>query len=108
MSTISATNRPLKQRHDALQRANDIRTRRSVLKASIKDGNTSVVQALLEPPDWALTMRVLDVLTAVPRVGQVKALKLLSRVYVAPTKTLGGLTDRQRCEIARLLQERAA
>lgn len=52
------------------------------------------------------TAKVADLLLAVPRHGPVKVDKLLRRCRIAPTKTIGGLSQRQRDELAALLAGR--
>jgi hypothetical protein len=42
--------------------------------------------------------------SAVPKIGSVKADRLLAHCRIADTKTLGGLTDRQRGELISLLR----
>jgi len=42
---------------------------------------------------------VRDVLLALPRIGSVKAGRILADCGIAPSKTLGGLTERQRTEL---------
>ncbi|MCA1680473.1 MAG: hypothetical protein LC777_16740 [Actinobacteria bacterium] len=54
------------------------------------------------------TAKVADLLLAVPKHGPVKVNKLLSRCQIAPTKTVGGLSQRQREELAALLTGRTA
>ena len=49
------------------------------------------------------TAKVADLLLAVPKLGPVKVDKLLSHCRIAPTKTIGGLSARQRDELAALL-----
>jgi hypothetical protein len=43
---------------------------------------------------------VFDMLLAVPKVGSVKATKILHSCRVSPSKTFGGLSERQRAELA--------
>jgi hypothetical protein len=96
--------RSLQQRMDALQKGNEIRVQRAQLKRDIKACRVSVHDVLLEPPVWAETMKVGDLLIAVPKVGRVKVNKLLVQARVSHSKTLGGLTDRQRAEIASMVR----
>jgi hypothetical protein len=42
---------------------------------------------------------VRDVLLALPKIGAVKAARMLADCGIAHSKTLGGLTDRQRTEL---------
>jgi hypothetical protein len=46
----------------------------------------------------------LDLLLSLPKIGQVKAHQILSHARIAPTKTLAGLTGRQRGELLTLIQ----
>jgi hypothetical protein len=91
--------RSLEQRREALVNANATRSRRAVLKRDMKAGRVSVLDLIEDPPDYILTMKLLDLLLAAPTVGRVKALSLLKRCDISPVKTLGGLTYRQRDEL---------
>ncbi len=51
-----------------------------------------------------MTARVRDVLLALPRIGPVKAGRILAHCGIAHSKTLGGLTDRQRVELIDLFR----
>ncbi|MDQ3722691.1 MAG: hypothetical protein M3376_06410 [Actinomycetota bacterium] len=92
------------QRLDALDRANEVRTRRSELKKRLKSGRTSIHALLLDPPAYIETAKVIDMLLAVNKVGRVKAHKALQQCRVSPSKTIGGLSERQRAEIVSLLR----
>ena len=100
----SAPERSLNQRMDALARANEIRTRRAQLKRDLKGGRISIHTLLLEPPDWVETAKVFDMLLAVPKYGRVKANKVLTTCRISPSKTIGGLSPRQREELVSLLR----
>jgi hypothetical protein len=92
--------RTLVQRMDALAAANAIRTRRAQFKRDLKAGRVSVMDVLLNPPEWAETMKVSELLLAVPKVGRVNANKVLAAARASHSKTLAGMTDRQRMEVA--------
>jgi hypothetical protein len=96
--------RTFAQRMDALQHANAIRTRRAQLKRELKTGRRSIDQVLLEPPEWVETAKLFDILLAVPKYGRVKAQKVLQEVKISPSKTIGGLSERQRRELVALLR----
>ena len=100
----AAPERSLLQRMEALQRANAIRTRRAQLKRDLKAGRASIHQLLLEPPDWVETAKVFDMLLAVPKYGRVKANKILQQCRISPSKTIGGLSKRQRTELVAMLR----
>jgi hypothetical protein len=100
----AAPERSLVQRMEALQRANQIRTRRAQLKRDLRAGRSSVHQLLLEPPDWVETAKVFDMLLAVPKYGRVKVNKILQQCRISPSKTIGGLSERQRAELVGMLR----
>jgi len=89
---------------DALQRANEIRTRRAQLKKDLKWGRVSIHTLLTEPPEYVETAKVFDMLLAVPKYGRVKANKILQQCRISPSKTIGGLSERQRTELVSLLR----
>lgn len=99
-ATVTAPDRSLRQRMDALQRANDVRTRRAQLKRDLKAGRVDVVDVLRRPPEFAETMKVFDLLLAAPKWGRVKVKKTLVTVRLSPSKTLAGMSERQRTELA--------
>src|SRR5688572_23161203 len=92
------------QRMRALRRANEIRTRRAQLKRDLKAGKTKVDSLLLDPPEWVLSAKAFDMILAVPKYGRVKANKILSQCRISPSKTIGGLSERQRAELLHMLQ----
>ena len=92
------------QRMKALRRANDIRTRRAQLKRDLKGGKTQVDGLLLDPPEWVMTAKVFDMLLAVPKYGRVKVNKVLQVCRISPSKTIGGLSERQRAELISMLR----
>ncbi len=100
----AAPERSLGQRMDALQRANEIRTRRAQLKRDLKAGRQSIYTLLSDPPEWTETAKVVDMLLAVPKYGRVKANKILTVCRISPSKTIGGLSQRQRAELVAMLR----
>jgi hypothetical protein len=100
----SAPERSLNQRMDALQRANQVRTQRAQLKRDLKGGRITIDSLLLNPPSYLGTAKVLDMLLAVPKYGRVKANKVLGTCRISPSKTIGGLSERQRNELVSLLR----
>jgi hypothetical protein len=91
--------RSLDQRMDALRRANDVRVRRAQLKKDLKDGKTRIQTILGNPPEYVETAKVVDILMAVPKFGRVKAARFLNTCRISQSKTVGGLSDRQRAEL---------
>lgn len=99
MTTMVIPDRSLEQRMDGLRLANEVRSRRARLKRDIKAGRVDVRAVLADPADWQESMRVRDLLAVVPALGPVKVAKLMDRARIAPAKTLGGITERQRGEL---------
>jgi hypothetical protein len=60
---------------------------------------------LIDPSACVPRAKVADLLLALPKYGPVKVNKLLGRCRIAPAKTIGGLTSRQRDELAALLAD---
>jgi S13-like H2TH domain len=84
---------------EALKRANDIRVRRAKLKKDLKDGRVRIEAILVEPPEYVETAKVFDILMAVPKFGRVKAARFLNQCRISQSKTVGGLSERQRSEL---------
>jgi len=101
---VQAPMRSLDQRMDALRRANEIRVRRAQLKKDLKNGNAQIEQILRNPPVYVETAKVFDMLLAVPKYGRVKANKVLVQCRISPSKTIGGLSQRQRAELVSMLR----
>jgi hypothetical protein len=100
----AAPERSLVQRMDALQRANDVRSRRAQLKRDLKAGRQPIHELLLTPPEFLETAKVFDLLLAVPKYGRVKVNKILTQCRISPSKTIGGLSERQRRELVALMR----
>lgn len=104
LKTPDALTRSHIQRMDALARANHIRTQRAKIKRELRAGRVSIDQLLLDPPSCVDTAKVFDLLLAVPRYGRVKVNKILAHCRISPSKTIGGLSERQRTELVVLLR----
>ncbi len=102
--SAAAPERSLDQRMEALKRANDIRTARAKLKKDLKANRASIHGILLDPPEYVLTAKVFDMLLAVPKYGRVKTNRILNQCRISPSKTIGGLSERQRTELVSLLR----
>lgn len=90
------------QRLNALERANQIRTARAELKREIRHG-ARTLESLLDHPDTA-SMKVLAALLEVPKIGPTKARRIMKSAGCSPSKTFGGLTDRQREDLIRFTE----
>lgn len=102
----SAPERSLDQRMDALGKANRIRSFRARLKKDVKAGRVSALTLIAQPPEEIETMKVFDLVLATPKHGRVKTNKVLQQCRISPSKTIGGISDRQRDELIGLIGRR--
>ena len=105
-ATCTTPDRSLQQRSDALATANAIRHARAQLKRRVKTGDARIADVVRNPPAYVQTMKVYDLLLAVPALGPVKINKLLRHHRISPSKNLGGLSARQRDDLATALESR--
>jgi hypothetical protein len=91
--------RSREQRLRALEQANEVRTARAKLKKELASGKIELVQILADPPACVRTARVRDLLLALPMIGSVRAARILAHCGIAHSKTVAGLTERQRNEL---------
>lgn len=101
-----APERSLAQRMDALVKANRVRDRRAALKKDMKAGRRSIQDILRNPPDYVETMKLFDLILATPKYGRVKVSNVLKQCQISPSRTISGLSERQRIEIISLLRRR--
>lgn len=103
--TIPVAAQTYDQRITALVTANKVRRDRADLKRDLKDRTVSLFDVLLDPPAFTGTMAILELVTAAPHVGTVKANRALVRCDppLSGSKHVGSLTLRQRRELIRLL-----
>jgi len=89
---------------EALERANGIRSERARLKQQLKVGDVHITDVLSDPPEYVHTAKVFDLIMAVPKFGRVKTSKVLEKCRVSSSKTIIGLTPRQRRELIEFLE----
>jgi hypothetical protein len=99
MANASVPGSSREQRLRALRLAHEIRAARAQLQKDLAAGTIELAQILAQPPEYVRTARVRDVLLALPKIGSVKAGRILADCGIAHSKTLGGLTERQRTEL---------
>ena len=99
-----ARGRSREQRLRALEQANEVRTARAKLKKELSSGKIELVQVVADPPACVRMARVRDLLLVLPKIGSVRAGRILAQCGIAHSKTLGGLTDRQRGELINLFR----
>lgn len=94
-----APERSLEQRMKALDKANRTRYFRAGLKRDLKAQRADALAVLRDPPEDTATMKVFDLLVAMPKYGRTKVNRLLMREQISPSKTIGGLSERQRMRL---------
>jgi hypothetical protein len=87
----------------ALRQANRVRGLRAKLKQDLRADKVRLELVLATRADYLASAEVFDLLVAVPKIGPVKAGRLLSVARVGPSKTIGGLSERQRTRLIELL-----
>lgn len=91
---------------NALVRANEIRTMRKDLKMDLKASRISAIDCIMDPPEWLASMHLFDLMMAMPKYGRTKVNRILTQCRISPSKTVGGLSERQRHEVVSYLRRR--
>jgi CheY-like chemotaxis protein len=99
---IASTRSP-ESRIIALRHANQVRSARAKLKQDLRASKARLEQILATPPGYLASAEIFDLLVAVPKIGPVKARRLLSIAHIRPSKTVVELTERQRTHLIELL-----
>jgi guanylate kinase len=85
------------QRQAALDKAAQSRKRRSEIKAQIKTGSLTIddVINLAQSDDAVAKMRVKELLESLSGVGKIRAISLMERLNISPTRRIQGLGKHQ-------------
>ena len=85
------------QRQQARNAATEARRRRAEIKQSLRLGQTTLAEvlALAERDEVVAHAKVIDVLKSLPRVGIVRAGKVMERLDIASNRRLRGLGKHQ-------------
>jgi len=103
VAIAAVSTRSLERRVIALRQANQVRSRRAKLKQDLRAGKVRLEQILATGADYLASAEVFDLLVAVPKIGPVKAGRLLTVARISPSKTVGALSGRQRARLIELL-----
>ena len=99
MRTHVVTIPPLsdEQRQLARHAATEARRRRAEVKQALRTGQRSLAEVLAqaEQDDVVAHAKVVDVLKSLPRVGAVRAARVMERLDIAPNRRLRGLGKHQ-------------
>jgi len=80
---------------EALNVANRVRTLRAEDKRAIKRESLDPCVILRNPPDYWKKAKLVELLLAMPRIGQLRANRWCMIEGVLPTRQVGQLTERQ-------------
>jgi hypothetical protein len=85
------------QRQQARSAATEARRRRAEIKQSLRSGEATLAEvlALADRDEVVAHAKVVDVLKSLPRVGVVRAGKVMERLDIAPNRRLRGLGKHQ-------------
>jgi hypothetical protein len=103
VAIAAVSTRSLERKVIALRQANHVRSARAQLKQDLRAGKVRLEQILATPADYLARAEVFDLLVAVPKIGPVKAGRLLTVARISPSKTVGDLSERQRTHLIELL-----
>lgn len=98
------------QRQQARNAATRARRRRAEIKQALRSGERSLAEvlALAEQDDVVAHTKVIDVLKALPRVGAVRAARVMERLDIAANRRLRGLGKHQTAALVAEFSARAA
>lgn len=93
--------RTQEQRLAALAKGNVTRTARAEMKRDLRARKADPIPLIAFPPAWLQSMKLIDFLPHLPirAFGPAKAQRLMNRCFISYSKTVGGLSDRQRNEL---------
>ena len=98
------------QRQQARSAATQARRRRAEVKQALRSGERTLAEvlSLAEQDDVIAHTKVIDVLRALPRVGTVRAAKVMERLEIAANRRLRGLGKHQTAALIAEFSARAS
>ncbi|MCR4398530.1 MAG: integration host factor [Firmicutes bacterium] len=84
------------EKKEALEKAQVMRRKRSELRAALKKGKVDFGQILDGEDEVTARMRVAYLLKSLPRVGKVKAQKIMEEIGIDESRRVQGLGKRQK------------
>jgi hypothetical protein len=76
-----------------------VRIARAQLRKDLAAGSVCIESVLADPPACARTAKVRDLLMSLQRFGPVRVARVLAKCRVSESKTLEGLSERQRAAL---------
>jgi hypothetical protein len=85
-----------REKREALAKAQKMRRERSVLRAQLKKGEIDFSRILEATDEVTARMRVAYLLRSLPRVGKVKAQRIMEEIGIDEARRVQGLGKRQK------------
>lgn len=86
----------VQQHESALARANDVRLSRARLRQEVKTNPCRVLEVVADPPDYCLTLEVMELLMWLPRWGHTRARRAIAELGRSENVRFQSLTPRGR------------
>lgn len=87
------------QKMEALKKAQEMRRKRSDLRSQLKKGDVSFENVLNTEDPVTARMKVAYLLRSLPRIGKVKAKKIMEEIGIDDSRRIQGLGRRQKEEL---------
>lgn len=93
---MALPNLTLEQKQQALQKAQNMRSRRAAIREDLKSGKVTLKDILADPNDEVVQkMRVVYLLQSLPQVGKVTSRKIMEEIGIHESRRVQGLGKRQ-------------
>lgn len=93
------------QREAALAKAAAARAARADIKARLKNQSLTLAEALSSDDDNIAKLKVVSMLESLPKVGKVKARRIMEEIGIADNRRVQGLGAQQRAALLERLSE---
>lgn len=103
LPTSREATRSHERRLTGLRQANRVRSMRANLKQELREGKVRLDHVLAARADYLASAEVFELLVAAPKIGPVKAGRLLTAARIGPSQIVGALSERQRARLIELL-----
>jgi hypothetical protein len=86
----------VEEKREALEKAQAMRRRRSEIRVALKKGEIAISEILEAQDEVIARMRVSYLLRSLPRIGKIKAQKIMDEIGIDDARRIQGLGRRQR------------
>ncbi len=97
---MSIPNLSTEERAKALQKAQQMRSKRTALRQELKEGKVTLAQVLADEENEVVAkMRVKYLLESLPQVGKITAQKIMEEIGIDEARRVQGLGVRQKTQL---------